>query len=191
MLLVCHKLAAAVTGRPLRWLATRPISASGREHRCRLINIAIGIERRGITFYDVMAKSTDNEMVRAAFEGLVEMEREHLKIFQDMLTETDKSQPRETSTREYSDYVQALMDEAVFTNDMITSEIATQADSDVKAIELGISAEKDSILFYYEMKELMPRRAEHTVSKIITEEKSHLRQLSEAKKKLLQLKEAA
>jgi rubrerythrin len=149
-----------------------------------LINIAIGIERRGITFYDVMAKSTDNEMARAAFESLVEMEREHLKTFQDMLTETEEHQPRENSTREYSDYVQAIIDEAVFTDDMITSEIAMQADSDIKAIELGISAEKDSLLFYYEMKENMPQRIVPLVNRIIAEEKSHLQQLSETKKKL-------
>jgi len=40
-----------------------------------LINIAIGIERRGISFYDIMAKSTENEMAREVFEKLVEMER--------------------------------------------------------------------------------------------------------------------
>ena len=55
-----------------------------------LINIAIGIERRGITFYDIMAKSTDNEMARAVFDELVEMEREHLKTFQDMLEQADE-----------------------------------------------------------------------------------------------------
>jgi len=60
-------------------------------------------------------------------------------------------------------------------------------DSDIKAIELSISAEKDSILFYYNMKELMPKGAQATVNKIITEEKLHLRQLSELKKKLATL----
>jgi len=67
---------------------------------------------------------------------------------------------------------------------MVASEMATQADSDIKAIELGISAEKDSILFYYGMKEIMPKRAHPTLDKIIAEEKLHLRQLSELKKKL-------
>ena len=50
-----------------------------------LINIAVGIERRGITFYDIMAKSTDDEMSRAVFHSLTNMEREHIRIFQDML----------------------------------------------------------------------------------------------------------
>ena len=67
---------------------------------------------------------------------------------------------------------------------MVTSEMATRADSDIGAIELAISAEKDSILFYYEMKGAIPQRAQPTVNKIITEEKLHLRQLSELKKKL-------
>jgi rubrerythrin len=149
-----------------------------------VINIAIGIERRGMTFYDIMAKSADNEIVRAIFEGLVNMEREHIETFENMLDEADKDQPSETSTQEYTGYIQALIDDAVFTDDMITSEMATQADSDIKALELGISAEKDSILFYYEMRDIMPQRALPMINRIISEEKSHLQQLSEVKKRL-------
>jgi len=126
-----------------------------------LINIAIGIERRGIAFYDIMTRSTENAVTRA-----------------------DKYETPETYAGEYEAYLQALVDSAVFTDDLATSEMASQVDSDIKAIELGISAEKDSILFYYNMKELMGQRAQAAVNKIITEEKSHLRQLSELRKKL-------
>jgi len=156
------------------------IAFSGSE----LINLAIGIERSGITFYDIMAKSTDDEIARRVFQSLTNMEREHIQIFQDMLGEADKYQPSETSTKEYADYLQALIDNAVFTDDMITSEMATRADSDIKAVELGISAEKESILFYYEMKDMMPQRTLPMINKIIAEEKSHLRQLAEIKKRL-------
>ena len=149
-----------------------------------LINIAIGIERRGITFYDIMAKSTDNEVARRAFHRLADMEREHIQIFQGMLDEADKYQPAEAATEEYIGYLQALVDSAVFTDDVITSEMATQADSDIKALELGISAEKDSILFYYQMRDIMPDPALTMINKIIAEEKSHLRQLSEIKRGL-------
>ncbi len=148
-----------------------------------LINIAIGIERRGITFYDIMARSTDNEMAREVFQNLTDMERGHIQIFEDMLGEADKY-PSETATEEYAGYLQALIDSAVFTDDMITSEMATQADSDIKAVELGISAEKDSILFYYQMRDIMPQTALPMINRIIAEEKSHLHQLAEAKKSL-------
>jgi len=149
-----------------------------------LINIAIGIEGRGIAFYDTMARSTENAEARDIFQCLADMERTHVRIFQGMLGETDKYQPQESYAGEYAAYLQALVDSAVFTDDSITSEMATQLSSDIEAMELAIGAEKDSILFYYEMKEIMPQRAQPTVNKIITEEKSHLRELSELKKKL-------
>jgi rubrerythrin len=152
-----------------------------------LIDIAIGIERRGITFYDVMAKSTDNERARYVFQNLADMEREHIQIFQDMLDEADEYKLSESSTEEYAGYLRALIDSAVFTDDAITSEMATQADSDIKAVELGINAEKDSILFYYQMKDIMPPPALAMINKIIAEEKSHLHQLSEIKKILKQV----
>ena len=152
-----------------------------------LINIAIDIERRGIAFYDIMTRSTENATARDVFQHLANMEREHIQIFQDMLSEADKHETLETYAGEYEAYLQALVDNAVFTDDLATSEMASQADNDIKAIELSISAEKDSILFYYNMKELMPQRAQAAVNKIITEEKSHLRQLSELKKKLAAL----
>lgn len=159
------------------------ISFSGSE----LINIAIGIERRGIVFYDIMAKSTKNDAAREVFHYLADMEREHIQTFQGMLGEADKYQPLPDQAGEYTAYLQALVDSAVFSDDLVTSEMATRAESDTEALELAIRAEKDSILFYYQMREIMPQRAQPTVNKIIAEEKSHLRQLSELKRKLAAL----
>ena len=149
-----------------------------------LINIAIGIERRGIAFYEVIAKSIQSATGRDIFRYLAGMEREHVKIFEGMLSEVDKYQIPEAYMGEYGAYLQALVDNAVFTDDLVTSEMAAKADSDIKAVELGISAEKDSILFYYGMKDLMPEPAQKMVDKIIAEEKTHLTQLSDVKKKL-------
>ena len=156
------------------------ISFSGSE----LINIAIGIERRGIVFYDIMARSTENATAREVFHYLADMERQHIQTFQDMLAEADKYKFSKRPAGEYTAYLQALVDSAVFTDDLVTSEMATRAESDIEALELAIGAEKDSILFYYEMREIMPRRAQPTVNRVIAEEKSHLRQLSELKRKL-------
>lgn len=149
-----------------------------------LINIAIGIERRGVDFYDVMAKSTQNAAAREIFRYLAGVEREHIQTFRDMLTEAEIHESPEVYAGEYAAYLQALVDSAVFTDDMAPSEMAAQAESDVRAIELGIMAEKDSILFYYGMKERMPQRVHPTLNKVIAEEELHLRQLSDFKKQL-------
>jgi rubrerythrin len=149
-----------------------------------LINIAISIERSGITFYDIMAKSTDDPMTREIFQRLADMERSHIGIFEGMLDEAEKYRLDETATQEYADYLRALTDSAVFTDDMITGEMATQADNDIKALELAISAEKDSILFYYQMRDMMQPTALPLINRIIAEEKLHLRQLAEIKSRL-------
>jgi rubrerythrin len=153
----------------------------------KLINIAIGIERNGSAFYDIMARSVENTMTRDVFLFLADMEREHIQVFQDMLSEVDRYQISETRTEKRADYLQALVDNAVFSDDMITSEMTTQTDTDIKALELSIGAEKDSILFYYEVKDLLPKQGQSLIDKIITEEKSHLRQLSEIKRKMTPL----
>ena len=149
-----------------------------------LVNIAIGIERRGIAFYDVMARSTENATARDIFRHLADMERDHIKIFQGTLSEADEYQAPQTYSDEYSANLRALTDSAVFPDEFATSKMTAEADSDIRAIELAISAEKDSILFYYEMKDIVPKRTQLIVNKIISEEKSHLRQLSELKKQL-------
>lgn len=148
-----------------------------------VINVAIGIEKRGITFYDIMARSADDARAREVFQGLLEMEREHLRTFQDMLEEAGGQPPPEATGQEYAGYFQALVDTAVFTEDMIASGTVA-GETDIQALDMGIGAEKDSILFYYEMKDIMPRRFVPLVDRIIAEEKSHLQQLSEIKKKI-------
>ena len=154
-----------------------PISFSSNE----LINLAIDIEKRGIVFYDVMARSTDNAAAREVFHGLMEMEREHIHVFENILV-NNGGDPVFKNDAEYSAYLKSLIDNAVFNEESVISEMATQINSDVTALELGISMEKDSILFYYEMRERLTGQFRVTVDRIIKEEKEHLNQLAGLKR---------
>jgi len=149
-----------------------------------IINLAIDIERRGIAFYDTMARSTESAALRSAFQFLVNMERQHVQVFLGMQTEAERYQPLENYTAEHGAYLEALAASAVFTDDMVTSEMATKINSDIEALEMAIGAEKDSILFYYELRDIMPQTSHSLLSQVISEEKSHLRQLSQLKKEL-------
>jgi rubrerythrin len=156
------------------------IPFSGNE----FVDIAIGIERDGIAFYELMAESTKNAVPREFFKNLADSEREHIKIFQGMLAEADMWQMPEANTQEYTVYLRALVSSTIFTDEKITSKVAADADNHIKALELAISAEKDSVLFYNEMKEVTSQHAQVMINKIITEEKSHLEKLSVLKNKL-------
>jgi rubrerythrin len=54
-------------------------------------------------------------------------------------------------------------------------------DTDKEAVEVGIGAEKDSILFYEQLRDIAAGNAAEDIAKIISEEKAHLRKLAELK----------
>jgi len=156
------------------------ISFSGSE----LLNIAIGIERNGLAFYESLAKSDQDPMARGAYKYLADMEKKHIKTFQGLLEGVGEYKPPESYAEEYDLYLKALVDSAVFTDDAVARQIAEKVTTSIEAIQIALGAEKDSILFYSEMRNLVPERDRETVDRIIEEEKSHLRQLSDLKAKL-------
>ena len=149
-----------------------------------LVNIAIGIERNGLAFYQSLAKAEKHEMARDAYRYLAGMEEKHIETFQSMLDAVGEYKPPEMYTEEYDLYLKALVDGAVFTDDKVAREMAEKAASSAEAIQIALEAEKDSILYYSEMRNLVRERDREMVDRIIEEEKSHLRQLSDLKKKL-------
>ncbi len=149
-----------------------------------IIKLAMGIERQGIVFYDVMARSTRQPAARDLFIRLADAERDHMATFKNMMPQGAESAQSEDSQREYDDYLKALIGSAVFTDEMATSDMAARIESDVAALDMGISAEKDSILFYYYMTEAVPPNVIPVVNKIIAEEKEHLSLLSAIKNTL-------
>lgn len=140
-----------------------------------LVNIAIGIERRGIIYYDIIARSTDDDQARTIFQGLAQMERVHLATFEHLLDDVGGAKLEENGEE---GYIATLLADTVFTDDSVTADVAIQADTDLKAIDLGISAEKDSILYYYELRDLLPDDQRELVTRILSEEKRHLAQLT-------------
>ena len=93
---------------------------SGKE----LLDVAIGIERNGAAFYDSLVDSTRDGTVQSIYKHLADKEREHIKIFQNMLGSVSDYQLPETYTEEYDSYLKTLIDSFVFTNDQVAHDMA-------------------------------------------------------------------
>jgi rubrerythrin len=152
-----------------------------------LLNIAVGIEKQGVAYYDVMAKSSWHEVAGDMFKHLLEMEKEHVATFQGMLDKIVNPESITKPTAEYIDYMNALVNSAVFNDELAASELASHIDNEIEALDIAMSTEKDSILFYYILNELLPASSSATIKKIITEEKAHLSLLAQMKQKLISL----
>ena len=147
-----------------------------------LINIAVGIEKNGAAYYNAILASLKDDTLRKAFQYLADSEREHIKVFQSMLGSISDYQAPETYSEEYETYLKSLVDSAIFSNEQKAKDIAGEIGSTDEAIQIALTAEKDSILFYSAMRDLIKRSEQEIVIKIIDEEKSHIRQLLKLRK---------
>jgi rubrerythrin len=150
---------------------------SGKE----LLDIAVNIEKSGAAFYETMVNCARSNKAKTAFKYLADQEKQHIKAYQSMLSAVADAPPPETYTEEYDQYLKSLVDSAVFSSEGAACTLAEKASSDAEGIDFGIRAEKDSILFYTELQDLVRRADAKVIGKIIDEERSHLKRLSELK----------
>jgi len=150
-----------------------------------LLDIAVGIERNGVAYYDSLSQTTGDPALKRTYEELADMERHHIDVFEQMrraLSGAGAVVPVEDE-KEYGAYLKALIDSSVFTDDRVARELARRARGPAEALQLALGAEKDSILFYTEMRDLVPQRQREAVDNVIKEERSHVRQLSDLKQR--------
>lgn len=151
-----------------------------------IVGTAIEIERRGRNVYTQAAAAATNPDVKRFLEFFAGEEARHQAIFEGMAGRVGKAEiPAGSNAEEYMDYVQALLDShALFCGGAPEKDLANAADA-VEAIELASRFEKDTILYFREMMDLLPAAESDIVKQCLDEERGHLRQLRGMLAKLL------
>lgn len=147
-----------------------------------VVQLGIQVEKNGRDFYLAVAEKSKVDKAKQIFQYLANEEEKHIKVFEDILSSIEKYEPPEAYSEEYFSYLRALSEEYVFTKEKKGEEIAQKVKEDREAIELGVGFEKDSILFYNEMKKFVLKGGQKTIDKLIEQEQEHLIKLSQLKK---------
>ncbi|MCK5507113.1 MAG: ferritin family protein [Desulfobacterales bacterium] len=150
-----------------------------------IFEIAEQIERNGIRFYELVAKSINNASARKFFLSLSAMEAEHEKTFISLranLTDKEKEKTIFDPEGESALYLRTLADNRVFFEkdiaDILSHKNQPEKDFIKIILDYAIGAEKDSIVFYLGMKDLVPENlGKKKIAEIIKEEMSHIRLL--------------
>lgn len=145
-----------------------------------VLEIAIKIEENGEAFYRKTATKGDQKF-KQIFEWLADEEVKHKAIFEKMLSRVEDYKPAESYPGEYFAYLRSYADRLIFTPQKLESEISKIADRD-DAIEFAIQREIESILYYLEVKPLVPQGQKADIDKIIDEERRHYLKLVDLKK---------
>lgn len=144
-----------------------------------VVEMGIQIEKNGRDFYSGAIALIKSDKPKDIFTYLAGEEEKHIMTFEAMLSDVKKYEPSEAYPGEYFAYLKALAKGYVFTKEGKGKEIAKNVKSQNDAIELGIGFEKDSILFYQGMKQIVLEDEHEVIQKLIEQEQKHLLKLYE------------
>ncbi len=148
-----------------------------------VLQFAIRIEENGERFYREMARISSEDKLKKIFEILADEEVSHRETFEKMLAGVESYQPPESYPGEYFAYLRAYAEGVIFSPEV--QEEARNALNDINsALNFAIRRELDSVLYYQEIKRLVPERERETIENIIEEERKHFLRLKEVKKSL-------
>jgi len=141
-----------------------------------VFEMAKEIERNGVSFYSNAAEKVDDPDQKKLLLDLSKMEEEHEETFKNMEAELTAKEQGKTvfdPENEALQYLKALADTRVF----FEKDVDTASMKGILKTALG--AEKDSIVFYLGMKELVPEKyGKNRLEGIIKEEMNHVRLIS-------------
>lgn len=149
---------------------------------CEIAEMGIEIEKNGREFYLNLLEKADTDEVKQVMRDLAHQEEEHIEVFRKIHDTSCDRQPKGAYPDEYFSYMNSLAGQYVFTQKGSGAEMAKKVGDCRQGIEMGIGFEKDSILLYQEMRELVPDDDKHLVDELIEQEKEHLRRLLGLKK---------
>lgn len=148
-----------------------------------IVEVAVRIEENGITFYNFAEKMAKTEDVKKLFADLAAAEAAHKRIFEKLLANIETYTPPERYAGEYAEYLRNYVDNnIIFTKEVMDKQLSAVTDTP-SAVEFAMQRELDSILYYHEIKNLVPPAQHETIEQIIAEERKHYAMLLDAKKK--------
>ena len=144
------------------------------------VEMALEIETRGEAFYRAVAQKAQTPAIKALFEDLAEQEVLHRKTFA-KLSKTQWAQPLMPDDQwdQYLTYMQVTIQNAFFSGEDKSLALAEQAQGEKEAIHMAMGFEKETLLFFHDLRDMVPEGEKKTVARIIAEEKAHLRRLAD------------
>ncbi len=143
-----------------------------------IFEMAEEIERNGAKFYRQAAANSQDKGTKEMLLNMATMEDGHLKIFEEMrkqLSGQEKEWAIFDPDNQSALYLQAMADGRGYEGKITPGKELTGSETTREIIETALNSEKESVLFYFGLKDMVPVRAgRDKVETIIKEELSHI-----------------
>ena len=139
------------------------------------------IEANGFEFYSLNAKSSRDKSVKALFTALAEKEKVHQAIFagfrEEYCGESDVHWVDQDD--QAAAYIKTVADNHVFNLNKDMSSLVASVQTPGSAIRMAIGFEKDTIVFFTAIRDVVRDENRAKVDLLIREEFDHIRLLQE------------
>jgi rubrerythrin len=157
-----------------------PVHFSSKE----ILEMAVRIEENGLGYYKAASASAENKEIKSLFDYLIIEEVKHVELFEalkDAINEAVPTDYNDPFLEEESKYLNALADSSIFMKGDEGAKKAKEITNDDDALDFAIQIEKDSILFYLELINMVRDEDRQVVKDILSEERKHIAKLTEMK----------
>ncbi len=149
-----------------------------------IFDLAKAIEKGGQAYYQTVASSTASPELKELFAHLAAEELKHYRTFEKLARDYPQLEVDAEEWSQTSAYIRATSDSRFFVGEDKAISLARTVREPLKAIEIAIAFEKDTLLFFYELLNATPARGREAARAIIEEEKRHVLLLSERARQL-------
>lgn len=143
-----------------------------------IFQVGIEIEANGKAFYEAAAAAAPEPGVRALCRELAAWETKHIELFEALRRALPASaregQVFDPDSEEHA-YVKAAADDHVFVKNKDVGALVAKCRDGRELLDVAIGFEKDSVVFYAAMKNLVPPElAAQSIDALVEEELKHV-----------------
>ena len=140
-----------------------------------ILDLAMQVERSGEAFYrGVAAKSTSSEL-KSLFTDLAEQEVSHYATFSSLRREVQhRALMSDDEWAWYLDYLSTVVQSDLFEGPEKALAAAEKAADRNDALRMAIGFEKDTLFFFYDVREQVMETARPIIDQVVAEERARL-----------------
>lgn len=145
-----------------------------------IIEIAMRLEESGEAFYHDAAEKAASTEIKTLFEELAVQEQYHCRAFQQMGRGVVELALSPEQWDQFQAYTGALLRQSFFEKPEGALSQAIEATDEQGALQAAVDFEKETLLFFHELRGVVRGPARQTMDHIIEEERRHIQRLSGA-----------
>jgi len=142
-----------------------------------VLDFAVYIEQNGYEFYAEASKKFSDPKIVDLFKYLAQEETKHEKLFKDMAKSADTFEAEESYQGEFSAYMKEFCASHSLANRATIKSRLETLKTFEEVLDMALSFEKDSVVFFSELKDMTSFDRAKAIEKVIKEELTHIRKL--------------